>query len=59
MELSRVVLRVRSPERLAAFYTQHFGMDASAENEAIVLGFGGDDASIELHRAGAGGDLCE
>lgn len=54
MQLSRVVLRVRSPEKLASFYTGRFGMRARAEGQALVLGFGGDDASIELRQATSG-----
>ena len=55
MQLTRVVLRVRSPEALVRFYVERLGMRALAMGDAVVLGNGGDDAAIELRRAGAGG----
>lgn len=54
MKLARTILHVRSPETLARFYIERFGMKLLKEGQALVLGFGGDDAAIELQRAGAG-----
>ncbi len=52
--LSRVVLRVRSPEDLAIFYTERLGMVARYEGGAVILGYPGADADIELRPAGRG-----
>lgn len=54
MHLARAVLRVRSPERLARFYIEHFGMKRRDEGEMVVLGFGGEDAAIALCPADMG-----
>ena len=51
MKLARVVLRVRSPDTLARFYTEHLGMKARTERHAVILGYGDGDAEIELRRA--------
>lgn len=48
MLLARVVLRVRSPDTLARFYTDHLGMQARTEGHALIVGYGGTDAEIEL-----------
>lgn len=54
MQLARVILRVQSPESLARFYVERLGMKVHEEGQALVLGYGGDDALIELQRAKPG-----
>ena len=49
--MPEVVLRTQSPDTLADFYTTHLGMIASRSDNAIVLGYLGKDASIELRHA--------
>ncbi len=56
MHLSRVILRVKSPDSLARFYIKHFGMKASREGETVILGYDGADATIALQQAEAGDD---
>ena len=51
MQLSRVILRSRSPEDLARFYVERLGMQIQGERPPLVLGYGGDDAALELHQA--------
>ena len=51
MQLTRVILSVRSPKSLARFYTAHLGMKARSEGDAIILGYGGPDAALELRQA--------
>jgi catechol 2,3-dioxygenase-like lactoylglutathione lyase family enzyme len=51
MQLARVILSVRSPKNLARFYRAHLGMRAWSEGDAIVLGYDGLDAALELRRA--------
>lgn len=51
MQLARVILSTRSPDKLARFYTEHFGMNAHAEQDALILGYDGQDALIELRQA--------
>ncbi len=51
MKLARVVLRVRSPDALARFYTERLGMSARRENHAVILGYGAGDAEVELRQA--------
>lgn len=52
MQLARVILRVRSPETLARFYVDKLGMTVrDTQGEAVVVGYSGDDASIQLCRA--------
>lgn len=55
MKLDRVILNVRSPEALAAFYKVHLGMQARRLADGILLHFNGEDAGIELRQASAGG----
>ncbi|KAJ9466420.1 Lactoylglutathione lyase [Diplonema papillatum] len=58
MQLARVVLRVQSPEVVAQFYVERFGMTATASEdggEGIVLSFGGQDAAIALRPSVKGG----
>jgi len=47
-QLTRLTLRVRSPENLARFYVDRFGMSARSSGEGMVVGYGGLDAEIEL-----------
>lgn len=54
MQLARVVLRVRSPDTLARFYTDHLGMKARTEGDAVVLDYDGADAAIEFRQAKSG-----
>ena len=54
MKLDRVILRVQSPESLARFYVEHLGMTVLDEGRAVLLGFGGDDALIEMRPATPG-----
>lgn len=54
MQLARVILRSRSPDRLAHFYVERLGMTSLAHGDAIVVGYGGADAAIELRSAEAG-----
>jgi catechol 2,3-dioxygenase-like lactoylglutathione lyase family enzyme len=51
MLLARVILRVRSPERLARFYVERLGMTLLSHDEDIVVGYGGGDAAIVLRSA--------
>lgn len=51
MHLTRVILRARSPRTLAQFYVDQLGMTASQDGNAVVLGYEGADASIELRQA--------
>lgn len=52
MQLSRVILNVRSPEELARFYIERLGMKRLGQEPAVVVGFGGENAAIELRQAG-------
>lgn len=56
MQLARVILRVRSPDRVAGFYEIHLGMTAWREDDAIILGYGTADAKIELRQAASPGN---
>lgn len=56
MHLAHVILRARSPETLARFYVERLGMTVLDEGPPIVVGYGGNDAAIELQRASAGAD---
>ena len=56
MQLSRVILRARSPQNLARFYVEHFGMTLLEEGPPVVVGYDGDGALIELRQARDGGD---
>ena len=51
MKLARVILRVQSPENLACFYVEHLGMTVFDEGCAVLLGFGGEGALIEMRPA--------
>ena len=51
MHLARVILSVRSPENLAQFYTTYLGMKERIEGDAIILGYEGKDAALELRQA--------
>lgn len=51
MELSRLILRVRSPQSLARFYVEHFGMYARQSTGGIILGFEGPSAEIEFRKS--------
>lgn len=55
MELSSVVLRVRSPERLARFYTGILGMSERVTGDGHHLSYAGKDASLVLRQAQTGG----
>lgn len=55
MQLARVILRVRSPERLARFYVESLGMTMLGRDDSVVVGYGGEDAAIELCPATSGG----
>ena len=51
MLLARARLRVRSPDVLARFYVERLGMTLSKQGEALVLGYGGHGAALELRQA--------
>lgn len=51
MKLARVILRAQSPESLGRFYVELLGMKMHEERQALVLGYDGGDAAIELRRA--------
>ncbi|MGI9506983.1 MAG: VOC family protein [Geminicoccaceae bacterium] len=51
MQLARIRLRVRSPETLARFYVERLGMTLSDQGDVLALGYGGDDAALELRQA--------
>ena len=46
--LSGLHLRMRDPQALAAFYTDHLGMDAEKRGNAVRLGYQGGDADLIL-----------
>jgi len=48
MALSRLILRVRSPDILARFYVDHLGMHARQSAGGVILGFEGLGAEIEF-----------
>jgi len=54
MQLVSVVLRVQSPDKLARFYQERLGMSTYAEGDALILGYEGEDALIELRQAADG-----
>ncbi len=56
MQLARVILRVRSPLALARFYVEHLGMRPLEEGPPVIVGYGGNDAAVELRQARDGGD---
>ena len=54
MQLSGVKLRVKSPQNLARFYVEKLGMavrETEGDEEAVVVGYNGDDACLHLCRA--------
>ncbi|WP_027256846.1 VOC family protein [Leisingera aquimarina] len=53
--LSGLRLQVKSPERLAGFYADVFGMDVRTEGEAWRAGYVGQDADLILLPGGAQG----
>lgn len=54
MQLSRIILNVASPRKLATFYVDQLGMTARTEGESTVLSFPGEAASLELRKAARG-----
>lgn len=54
MSLARLVLHAQSPDQLAGFYVKHLGMTMTRDGASVILGFGGQDASIELVQAREG-----
>ena len=55
MELSSVILRVNSPERLARFYTGTLGMTEQVKDDGRHLSYADKDAALILRQAGTGG----
>ena len=51
MPFLRLILSVRSPDELARFYVTALGMTMRTEGDAVVLGYGGDDALLEFRQA--------